>query len=155
MTIVYPKITYSLCSSVLMLNPNVGSIVLISSPLNFFKIVVLPALSRPLSAVSRNKSKTEFLQCIFMINDIFHFQKALVNTTKGYNIKILISFSFCFIFFKIVRSPMMFGLYWTNISLNNTVILDNHPQSAILFACDITGVPTQHVIGFVNLPRTI
>lgn len=31
-----------------MLNPNVGSIVLISSPLNFFKIVVFPALSSPL-----------------------------------------------------------------------------------------------------------
>ena len=45
--------THSLCSRVLMLNPNVGSIVLISSPLNFFKIVVLPALSRPLSTVSR------------------------------------------------------------------------------------------------------
>ena len=45
--------THSLCPRVLMLNPNVGSIVLISSPLNFFKIVVLPALSRPLSTVSR------------------------------------------------------------------------------------------------------
>jgi len=45
--------THSLCSRVLMLKPNVGSIVLISSPLNFFKIVVLPALSRPLSTVSR------------------------------------------------------------------------------------------------------
>ena len=31
-----------------MLNPSVGSMVLISSPLNFFKIVVFPALSRPL-----------------------------------------------------------------------------------------------------------
>ncbi len=31
-----------------MLNPNVGLIVDISSPLNFFTIVVLPALSSPL-----------------------------------------------------------------------------------------------------------
>lgn len=36
-----------------MLNPSVGSIVLISSPLNFFKIVVLPALSSPLLNLSR------------------------------------------------------------------------------------------------------
>ena len=40
--------SYSLCSKVLILNPKVGSIVLISSPLNFFKIVVFPALSSPL-----------------------------------------------------------------------------------------------------------
>ena len=39
---------YPLCSRVLMLNPNVGEIVETSSPVNFFKIVVFPALSRPL-----------------------------------------------------------------------------------------------------------
>ena len=44
-------LSYSLCSRVLMLNPSVGSMVLISSPLNFFKIVVFPALSRPLRNV--------------------------------------------------------------------------------------------------------
>lgn len=38
-----------------MLNPSVGSIVLISSPLNFFKIVVFPALSRPLRNVVKVK----------------------------------------------------------------------------------------------------
>ena len=43
-----PFFSYSLCSKVLILNPKVGSIVLISSPLNFFKIVVFPALSSPL-----------------------------------------------------------------------------------------------------------
>lgn len=31
-----------------MLNPNVGSIVLVGSPLYFFSIVVFPALSKPL-----------------------------------------------------------------------------------------------------------
>ena len=41
-----------------MLNPRVGSIVLISSPLNFFKIVVLPALSSPLFDLSRKKLKS-------------------------------------------------------------------------------------------------
>ena len=41
-------IHYSLCSNVLILKPSVGDIVSMSSPLNFFKIVVLPALSRPL-----------------------------------------------------------------------------------------------------------
>ena len=40
-----------------MLNPNVGSIVLMSSPLNFFKIVVLPALSRPLPTVVKEQNK--------------------------------------------------------------------------------------------------
>ena len=39
---------YPLCSKVLMLNPRVGEIVETSSPENFFKIVVLPALSKPL-----------------------------------------------------------------------------------------------------------
>jgi hypothetical protein len=39
---------YPLCSKVLILNPNVGDIVFISSPLNFFNIVVFPALSNPL-----------------------------------------------------------------------------------------------------------
>ena len=35
-----------------MLNPNVGEIVSISSPLNLFRIVVLPALSNPLKMKS-------------------------------------------------------------------------------------------------------
>lgn len=39
---------YPLCSRVLMLKPSVGEMVLTSSPLNFFRIVVFPALSRPL-----------------------------------------------------------------------------------------------------------
>ena len=38
-----------------MLNPSVGSMVLISSPLNFFKIVVFPALSRPLRKIVKVK----------------------------------------------------------------------------------------------------
>ena len=39
---------YPLCSSVFMLKPRVGEIVSMSSPLYFFSIVVLPALSNPL-----------------------------------------------------------------------------------------------------------
>lgn len=35
------------CSSVLMLKPSVGAISVMSSPLNFFRMVVLPALSSP------------------------------------------------------------------------------------------------------------
>ena len=38
-----------------MLNPSVGLIVSMSSPLNFFSIVVLPALSRPLSTAVKAK----------------------------------------------------------------------------------------------------
>jgi len=41
-------INYLLWSNVLMLKPNVGSIVLVGSPLYFFNIVVFPALSKPL-----------------------------------------------------------------------------------------------------------
>lgn len=41
--------SYPLCSRVFMLNPRVGEIIVISSPLNFFTIVVLPALSKPLN----------------------------------------------------------------------------------------------------------
>ena len=40
--------THPLYSSDLMLKPRVGDIESMSSPLNFFKIVVFPALSRPL-----------------------------------------------------------------------------------------------------------
>lgn len=39
---------YPSCSNVLMLNPRVGEMVVISSPLMRFRMVVLPALSRPL-----------------------------------------------------------------------------------------------------------
>ena len=41
--------TYPRCSRVLIANPSVGEIVSISSPLNFFTIVVFPALSNPLT----------------------------------------------------------------------------------------------------------
>ena len=40
--------THPLCSRDLMLKPSVGMIVLMSSPLNFLKMVVFPALSSPL-----------------------------------------------------------------------------------------------------------
>ena len=48
-----PMQTHPLCSNVLMLKPKVGEIVSISSPLNFFKIVVFPALSNPLNSVKK------------------------------------------------------------------------------------------------------
>lgn len=40
--------THPRCSRVLMLKPSVGEMVSMSSPLNFLRMVVLPALSRPL-----------------------------------------------------------------------------------------------------------
>ena len=40
-----------------MLNPRVGEIVSMSSPLNFFKIVVFPALSRPLIYALRHENQ--------------------------------------------------------------------------------------------------
>ena len=48
---------YPLCSKVSMLNPKVGDIVSMSSPLNFFKIVVFPALSNPLYSLRKTNAK--------------------------------------------------------------------------------------------------
>lgn len=45
---VIARTRYPLCSRVLMLKPSVGEMVLTSSPLNFFRMVVFPALSKPL-----------------------------------------------------------------------------------------------------------
>lgn len=56
-----PEWAYPLCSKVLMLNPSVGDIVLTSSPLNFFSIVVLPALSSPLKWDNVRSSALELL----------------------------------------------------------------------------------------------
>lgn len=47
--------THPLCSNVFILNPKVGDIVSISSPLNFLKIVVFPALSKPLCIVKEKE----------------------------------------------------------------------------------------------------
>lgn len=40
------------CAKVFMLNPSVGLMLLMSSPLSFFRIVVFPALSKPLRLLS-------------------------------------------------------------------------------------------------------
>ncbi len=48
------KKNYFLCSKVLILKPSVGEMVSISSPLYLFKIVVLPALSKPLVNTRNN-----------------------------------------------------------------------------------------------------
>ena len=52
----YSAHIYPLYSKVLMLKPSVGDITDISSPLNFFSIVVFPALSKPLPALIVQKS---------------------------------------------------------------------------------------------------
>lgn len=44
------------CSRVLMLKPSVGEMVSMSSPLNFLRMVVLPALSRPLGCTRLRRS---------------------------------------------------------------------------------------------------
>lgn len=73
-----------------MLNPRVGEIVSIGSPLNRLRIVVLPALSRPLKFISYKKIVNK---CNLKL--------------KTYSNKIRISFSFCRIFFKTVRNPIL------------------------------------------------
>lgn len=50
-------LAYPRCSKVLILNPSVGDIVSIGSPLNRFKIVVFPALSKPLHNRIKNQVK--------------------------------------------------------------------------------------------------
>lgn len=71
-----------------MLNPSVGEIVSMGSPLKRFSIVVFPALSRPLKDIHPNESSS------------FFFRKFT------YSNSMRISFSFCRIFFNTVRKPM-------------------------------------------------
>lgn len=71
-----------------MLNPNVGEMVSIASPLIRFKMVVFPALSSPLNNYIGNYTSLE-----------------KINVT--YSIRIRISFSFCRFFFKIVNNPIL------------------------------------------------
>lgn len=77
-----------------MLNPNVGEISSISSPLNFFKIVVLPALSSPLNSSQVSCQK---------VSKCAH-QTQLI---QGYSINMRTSRSLCFIFLKIVNKPIL------------------------------------------------
>ena len=55
---------HPLCSTVFMLKPKVGEIVLMSSPMNFLRMVVFPALSSPLvmNTQSRNSKDLSHLQ---------------------------------------------------------------------------------------------
>lgn len=48
-----------LCSKVLMLKPSVGEIVSMGSPLNLLRIVVFPALSRPLQSETKFNEKSQ------------------------------------------------------------------------------------------------
>lgn len=149
-------VPHPLCSRVLMLKPNVGEMVLTSSPLNFLRIVVFPALSSPLHescwgwklllfiyvqrwqcvclavllahwlAISRhtavNSRDTQnirgvglrcnrFLDFFCNCNHIRILPRksrhvAKLAELKGYRIRSLISFSFCFSFLKIFLKPI-------------------------------------------------
>ena len=70
-----------------MLNPSVGEMVEMSSPLILFKIVVFPALSNPLS-----------------LHLLEHFSINTMN--EFYSIRILVSFSLALSFFKMVSNPI-------------------------------------------------
>ena len=50
------EFSHPLCSAVFILNPNVGDILVMSSPVNFFSMVVFPALSRPLQRIHSGSS---------------------------------------------------------------------------------------------------
>lgn len=77
--------TNFLCVNVLILNPSVGLMQLISSLFNFFRMVVFPALSRPLKKVN-----------VVLIEHLYTYRK-----------RRRISLSFCLFFLMIVSSPMM------------------------------------------------
>lgn len=79
---------YPLCSKVLILKPKVGEMVSIGSPLNRFKMVVLPALSSPLKqhCWAHDSSLTPI---------------------PSYSIRIRISFSLVLIFLRMVNKPMV------------------------------------------------
>lgn len=64
--------TYFLCSNVLMLNPSVGDIVLMSSPLNRLRIVVFPALSSPLRHL-RDGECCEINRSVVLQHEKTHF----------------------------------------------------------------------------------
>ena len=91
--------SHPLCSTVLMLKPKVGEMVEISSPRNFLTIVVFPALSRPLHRHTVKERDTLCSYCGGVVR-------------IGYSIRILQSFSFCFIFFRIDRSPIFTELVY-------------------------------------------
>ena len=108
---------YPLCSSVLILKPRVGDIVVMSSPLNFFRIVVFPALSRPLN----NKKKDKMWQKTHN-----SFQSPKSNET--YSIRMRTSFSFSFNFLRIDKSPI-FSVYSITPFLNiNTTKVSKYRQ---------------------------
>ena len=55
---------HSLYSTVFMLKPNVGEIVLMSSPMNLFSMVVFPALSSPLYSINAVQSFITYLRIL-------------------------------------------------------------------------------------------
>lgn len=114
--------TYPRCSKVLILNPKVGDIVSISSPLNLFKIVVFPALSNPL-LIKRKQKKPEYL------SHVFKFRLELAIST--YSIKILISFSFCFIFFNTVKKPISVNVLYRFSHCSNKDLMYIYPKLII------------------------
>lgn len=61
-----------------MLNPKVGLIVSIGSPLNFFKIVVFPALSKPLK-IREMLHASCFLFEVISCNFFYAFLTVLIN----------------------------------------------------------------------------
>jgi len=111
---------------VLMLNPRVGLISSMSSPLNFFTIVVFPALSSPLwfmSAVKQERGKIRlmhialitpanfrsgFAPCKFRMQEKGFLAKG-EGAGETYTMRILISRSFWRTFFRIESSPIFFS----------------------------------------------
>ena len=89
---------------VLMLNPRVGLIMLVSSPLTFSTIVVFPELSRPL-IIRKNTRCSQGITFVEKHN-IFDKKFFIKSIMKSYTMSIRISFSFFLIFLMMLRSPI-------------------------------------------------
>jgi hypothetical protein len=84
---------------VLMLKPNVGLMVVISSPLIRLTIVVFPALSSPLQQTSK------VVSCCCQLNACSSMPGAC--PSAAYTMRRRISFSFCLTFLMMVSRPMV------------------------------------------------
>jgi hypothetical protein len=70
------------CINVLMLNPKVGLILVISSPLSFLRIVVFPALSRPLLKIWQFGNVRELVSLQKKQTHFFFFLSIFANDRK-------------------------------------------------------------------------
>lgn len=134
---------------VLMLNPNVGLITLVSSPLIFSTIVVFPELSSPLQQQYIKHNATYL--CISNICNV-------ESDFWAYTISIRISFSFRLIFRMMLSSPIVTTVYTLPEIKGNDYIdciwsCDACNSELICFwnihSCFSASIHPQHIMGHI------